>query len=151
MQRIMIGLTILTLAALAGAQQAGLITATKDEIAIKVIPAKPADEKVAEYLNPGEPIKVTAGRKFTIRIAANPTTGYSWQLSRPLDEKIVVLATNSYVQEQTDNLRVGVGGHELWTFKAVGAGQTDISLKYIRPWEKDVPPVNTNVFTVIVK
>lgn len=151
MRGIMTGLLILTIVALAGAQDTGKTAANKEALAIKTGPAQAAQETIAEYLNPGEPIQVGPGRKFTIRIAANPTTGYGWQLAKPLDEKIVVLVTNSYLQEKTDNLRVGVGGHELWTFKAVGAGQTEISLKYVRPWEKDVPPARTNVFSVIVK
>ncbi|MBU4198578.1 MAG: protease inhibitor I42 family protein [Verrucomicrobia bacterium] len=113
--------------------------------------ANSAAERIEEYLNPGEPIRVTAGRKFSISIAANPTTGYGWQLAKPMDETVAVLITNSYVQDQTDMLRVGGGGHEVWIFKAIGQGQAAISLKYVRPWEKDVAPARTNVFTVIVK
>jgi len=41
-----------------------------------------------------EPIQVTAGQNFTIKMASNPTTGYGWQLSKALDNKIS-LATNA--------------------------------------------------------
>jgi len=104
-------------------------------------------DKTEEYLNPGEPIRVKAGQRFTIRMESNPTTGYSLQLSEDLDN-IIVLVTNAYISP--DSKLMGAGGHEVWTFKAIGHGQTNIIMKYVRPWEKDLP-ARTNVFTVIVK
>jgi len=104
-------------------------------------------EKTEEYLNPGQPIKVNSGRIFTIRMESNPTTGYGWQLSKALDNKIIMV-TNAFIPP--DSKLCGVGGHEVWTFKAIGEGQSDISMKYVRPWEKN-QPARTNVFTVIVK
>jgi len=103
--------------------------------------------KTEEYLNPGAPIKVKAGQIFTIRMESNPTTGYSWQLSEDLNN-IIVLVTNAFIPP--DSKLCGAGGHELWTFKAIGEGQTNILMKYVRPWEKD-QPARKNVFTVIVK
>ena len=94
-----------------------------------------------------EPIMVKAGQNFTIKMESNPTTGYGWQLSKALDNKIS-LVTNAFIPP--DSKLCGAGGHELWTFKAIGEGQTDISMKYVRPWEKD-QPARTNVFTVIAK
>ena len=104
-------------------------------------------EKTGGYLNPSEPIKVEAGRIFTIRMKSNPTTGYGWQLSNILDTKII-LVTNAFIPP--DSKLMGAGGHEVWTFKAIGEGQVEISMKYVRPWAKD-QPARTKVFTVIVK
>ncbi len=123
---------------------------TNKGVSVQIVTTNTMNEKIKEHLHPGEPIKVAVGQKFSIRIAANPSTGYGWQLSQPPDAAVTMLVTNSYIQKRTD-MRVGVGGHEVWTFKAVGQGRTDISLQYVRSWEKDVPPVRTNVFTVIVK
>ena len=105
-------------------------------------------EKTEEYLNPGEPIKVKAGQRFTIRLESNPTTGYGWQLAGPLDQTVVQCVTNIY--EAPDSKLMGAGGHEIWTFRAIGEGQAEISMKYVRPWEQD-KPARTNVYTVIVK
>jgi inhibitor of cysteine peptidase len=102
--------------------------------------------KAREYSSPAEPIKVKSGEEFVIKIKSNPTTGYSWELANNPDN--IILVTNSYLA--SSSRLMGVGGHELWTFKAVGCGQTNILMKYLRPWEKD-RPVMTNVFTVIVK
>jgi inhibitor of cysteine peptidase len=105
-------------------------------------------EKTEEYLNPGAPIQVNVGQTFTIRMQSNPSTGYGWQLSKALDNRIS-LVTNVFLSP--DSKLMGAGGHEIWTFKAVAQGQTEIAMEYVRPWENDQPPVRTNVFKVIVK
>ena len=108
-----------------------------------------AEGPMEEYLGPGKTVTLTCGFRFTVRMHSNPTTGYGWQLAKPLDEKIVVLVTNDYIHP--DTTLVGAGGNEVWIFKAVGRGQVEIALKYARPWEKDRPPAETNVFKVVVK
>ena len=105
-------------------------------------------DKTEEYLNPGAPIQVKAGQTFTIKLQSNPTTGFGWQLSKALDNKIS-LVINAFIPP--DSKLCGAGGHEVWSFKAIGEGQAEISMKYVRPWEKDQPPAKTNVYTVIVK
>lgn len=45
----------------------------------------------------------------------------------------------------------GIGGEEVWTFKAVGKGTTELSLEYGRSWEEGVEPAKTFTLTVIVK
>ncbi len=60
-----------------------------------------------------------------------------------------VLSEKKYEESRTR--MVGAGGREVWTFRAVGRGECKIGLKYVRPWEKDVPPVREAVFQVIVK
>jgi len=104
--------------------------------------------ETAEYSNSDEPIKVNAGQRFNIRMQSNPTTGYGWRCSKA-DEKVVQFVTNVYIPP--DSKLVGAGGYEVWTFKAVGTGTANISMKYVRPWEKDQPPARTNVYAVIVK
>jgi len=46
---------------------------------------------------------------------------------------------------------VGVGGTEIWRFRAVKAGRQTLWLHYSRPWEKDVAPVKTVSFNVLVQ
>ena len=46
---------------------------------------------------------------------------------------------------------IGSGGVEVWIFKGVKAGTIKLDFAYRRPWEKDVPPVQTKSFTVTVK
>ena len=95
-----------------------------------------------------KPITVTTGREFSVTLASNPTTGYKWDLAKPLDDKLIKLVTSEYVRPDTK--LIGAGGKEVWTFKGVGEGKTEIDLKYVRPWEKDVEPVRKTNFVVVV-
>jgi inhibitor of cysteine peptidase len=98
--------------------------------------------------NASDRLEVITGQEFSITLASNATTGYHWELASPLDEAMVQLVATEYKTPETR--LVGVGGQEIWTFRAVGRGQTVIKLKYVRPWEKDVAPVKTASYMVIV-
>lgn len=108
-------------------------------------PAAPGGEES----DPNVPIEVQVGQEFAITLGSNPTTGYRWQLAEPLDESRLKLVGSEYKAPETE--RVGAGGREVWTFKAVGAGKTSIALRYVRPWEKDVPPAETRTFVIVVR
>src|SRR5581483_10140544 len=73
-----------------------------------------------EASNPNEPLTVSVGEQFTIAVAANRTTGYSWQLAHPPDSSVVQPAGSSYVPPGV--ARPGAEGKECWTFNAVGPG-----------------------------
>jgi inhibitor of cysteine peptidase len=94
-------------------------------------------------------LDVALGQEFNITLASNPTTGYHWELADPLDQAVVKLVASEYKDTQTRML--GAGGQEIWTFRAVSRGQTLVNLKYVRPWEKDVAPVEIASFTVTVR
>lgn len=98
-------------------------------------------------------IEVGKGDEFTVALNSNKTTGYEWQLAEPLDEEMLEFINSKYVKEEGVplDLLVGTGGEEQWTFKARNLGKTTISFKYIRSWEKDIPPAKTKSFTVMIK
>lgn len=107
-----------------------------------------AGNREQDYMNPNSKIKVMVGKEFSLVLASNPTTGYSWQLAQPLEAQTVALVTNTFQPPNTQ--LVGAGGEEIWKFKALSAGQTIISLKYVRPWEKDKDPVKIMKLMVVV-
>ena len=73
---------------------------------------------------------VNVGDEFVITLDSNATTGYRFELAQPLDEHIVTLVNHEY---QGSGLPIaGAGGQEHWTFKAIGAGATQIALIYKR-------------------
>ena len=94
-------------------------------------------------------IQATVGKEFVITLDANATTGYEWQLANPTDDSLIKLMRSEYVPDKTD--LVGSGGKSIWTFKVVRSGKTQISFKYIRPWEKDIPPVKEAVYIVDIQ
>jgi inhibitor of cysteine peptidase len=104
--------------------------------------------KTVEMVNAtGTEVKV--GQEFTITLESNRTTGFQWQLAKPLDESVVRLVSSNY-QAPTTNA-IGAGGKEIWTFKAVGAGKAEIALEYVQPWEQDVDPAIEQTYTITIK
>jgi inhibitor of cysteine peptidase len=121
---------------------------------VRVKQAGSMDKEPKKYDNPDETIEVEAGLDFAIILESNPTTGYSWQLAEPLDEDIVELVSSEFEKKtpaEGEGEIVGAPGEEVWTFEAIGEGETEIKLEYVRPWETDVAPEETETFTVDVK
>ncbi len=94
-----------------------------------------------------ERIVTQPGARFAVELDANATTGFRWRLGRPLDERVVRLRGTAYRVE--DAQRTGSGGTEVWTFEAVAPGRTSILFEYVRPWERETPPVRSR--TVVVE
>lgn len=111
--------------------------------------SKAAVANEASDTDPCRPLTVSPGEKFVIELPANRTTGFSWQIAKPLDEKVVKLVESKYLPVKSGV--VGAPGKEVWTFTAVAPGQSTISLVYSRPWEKGKPPGQEKTYTVIVR
>ena len=85
-------------------------------------------------------VNTKGDHEIVATLPSNPTTGYQWQLMKPLAETTVKLVSHEYRAPQTG--LVGAGGREIWVFRTMGPGETEIALGYLRSWEKGVPPVN---------
>jgi inhibitor of cysteine peptidase len=106
---------------------------------------------VPPITTPGTPITVKVGQEFTITLHANATTGYQWSLVGPPDPARVALVGTGSRYVRTEGDAPGSGGVEIWTFKAVGAGQATITLLYSRPNDPNVPTGAKETFTVDVQ
>lgn len=93
-------------------------------------------------------IQMTVRKSFVVTLESNKTTGYEWQLAKPLDRNTLKFVSSKYVAG--DSNLIGAGGKEEWTFMALKPGKTTISLKYVRPWEKDAPPAKKVTFVVVI-
>lgn len=94
-------------------------------------------------------LQAKAGEQFTFRLDSNRTTGYSWRLARPPDERLVTLVGSIYEPPATP--LIGAGGREAWTFKAVAKGRTAIMLEYVRPFEPNSPPARVQTLDVVIE
>ena len=100
----------------------------------------------------GQEIEVAVGDLLVITLESNPTTGFGWQLSEPIDEDLLALIESRYEpSENVEQGMVGAGGTEVWTFKALTTGVTRISMEYSRPWEGGEKAVQTFEVTVTIK
>jgi inhibitor of cysteine peptidase len=106
-------------------------------------------QKSLVFRDSAKSIEIITGQEFAIELDANATTGYQWQLAKPLNKRIIELLSTEYRVSETG--LVGAGGKEVWKFRAVNQGKTMISMKYIRPWEKDVPPEKNVQFRVVIR
>jgi predicted secreted protein len=101
-----------------------------------------------DYSDPSESIIAFQGNDFTIALDSNPTTGYLWNLLDNFNKDVVDMVGLEF--KTPENGEVGSGGKEVWTFKAVGSGETRIELEYLMPMEKNKPPDKTVSFKVTI-
>jgi len=100
--------------------------------------------------NDGKTITMPEKRRFLVRLKGNPTTGYTWRTAELTGEAVEQLGKPAYVPRQHPPGMVGVGGRFVFKFQAVKPGTSQIKLEYVRPWEKDKPPIRTFTITVNV-
>jgi inhibitor of cysteine peptidase len=96
--------------------------------------------------DPSEPIDLAVGATVTLDLEANPTTGYSWEITIA-DEAVVEKVGDTY--EATSSGMVGSGGRQLIELEGVAAGETTVEAVYLRPFEPD-QPAQTETWTVRV-
>jgi inhibitor of cysteine peptidase len=96
----------------------------------------------------GGSVEIEKGQVIVLKLASNPTTGYDWEITG-LDTAI--LQQVGEVDYKSDSNLVGSGGINTWTFKAVGSGETHLTLIYHRSFEKDIPPLEMFDLDIVVK
>jgi len=95
------------------------------------------------------PIKIVkVNKEFRIVLPSNPTTGYSWMTK--FDPNYLQLVNSTYIAYPTRPGIVGSGGIQIFTFKAIKPGNTEITMQYQRPWAETVPPLKEVKYDVII-
>ena len=92
-------------------------------------------------------INLQIGQTLGITLEGNPSTGYTWEME-PVEQPILSQVGEPVVKPNS-NL-IGAPAMLSFTFKADANGTQLLRLIYHRPWEKDVPPVNSFDVTVVV-
>ena len=100
----------------------------------------PTAETPSTLLEPTDPtqlVTVNAGETFELVVPSNPSTGYRWNIVPELDENIVQFVEQGYDAEQP--VIPGSAGVDVWTFRAVNAGDTTVVLGYYPPGNPNEP------------
>ncbi len=93
-------------------------------------------------------IEVATGDDFGIELASNPTTGYTWVMTRSPDTTLAGLMSSDF---KTDDANLtGIGGHQQFVFRAVGRGTTTAQFDYRRSWESGAPAKSVT-FTIVIR
>jgi inhibitor of cysteine peptidase len=95
----------------------------------------------------GRPIEVERGRKVTIRLQSNRTSGFRWSAAST-GEALEQYGEPFYSPESSVP---GGGGAEYWSFMPQRAGKQELRFEYRRPWERDAPPARALGYTVTVR
>ena len=103
----------------------------------------------ADASSSGKQIEITASGTLTVTLDSNATTGYSWELAGISDTGVLEKTDNKY-EALTSGL-MGAGGKEVWTFKALKAGTTTLSMDYSQPWVGGQKGANSFSLTIVVK
>jgi predicted secreted protein len=84
-----------------------------------------------EPTDPTQLFTVNSDETFDLVLPSNPSTGYHWDILPELDSNLVEFAEQKYVAEQP--VAPGSGGVDVWTFRALNAGDTTVVLGYYSP------------------
>ena len=114
--------------------------------------AETPENKVLVFNEKSHEIKIEEGQEFIINLNSNASTGYKWIESGEPDAEFLELVSSEYKKAAPKLIggvpMVGVPGHEEWKFKALKKGETEVKLKYVRPWEKDHSSVKETIFKI---
>ena len=112
-------------------------------------------EEFSQNKNLSNTIEMNNGDTLTLILGANPTTGFAWQEQAQISDKAVLEQTDhEYVGPASQDGQqpvVGASGKNVWAFKSLKTGTSEVSLNYGRPWEGGEKGEWTFKLTVVVK
>jgi inhibitor of cysteine peptidase len=108
------------------------------------------EELSVDIASSGKEVTLAAGGMLTVTLESNITTGYSWNENANIGDKTVMQQTDHKYQPPATAIP-GAGGKEVWTFKALKAGQSTISMEYRRPFDPTAAPAKTFSLTLVVQ
>jgi inhibitor of cysteine peptidase len=73
------------------------------------------------------------GEEFNITIPSNPSTGFEWWTE--FDPQFLTLVGARSTQDNVSLEMVGVPENEIFTYRAVIPGETEVYLLLLQPWE----------------
>ena len=93
--------------------------------------------------------QATVGDRIAVKLCSNPTTGFQWKYET-IGEIVLQETEHKFVPPEGEGV-VGAAGKEVWTFKAVEKGTTQLRMEYSRPWEGGEQEEWTYTTTVTVE
>ncbi len=93
----------------------------------------------------GKTVRLKVGATLVVRLAGNPTTGYTWS-TKAVDRRVLKPLPIAY--SASSNLP-GSGGIFRIRFRAIARGTTTLRLVYARPFEHTAPPRRFSLRVVV--
>jgi inhibitor of cysteine peptidase len=95
-------------------------------------------------------INLAVGESFVVELEMNPTTGYRWDYQQEGNAILEPVGMPRYQAGAAPVGMVGGIGREYFSFRAANAGQQTLKLEYHRPFERDVAPLQTVVYNLVI-
>ena len=95
----------------------------------------------------GRTLQVERGRKVTLRLAANRSTGHRWFVASS-GGALEQLGEPFYAAESP---AAGAPGAEYWSYMARRSGRQELRFEYRRPWESARPAAKGLSYTIDVR
>jgi len=111
----------------------------------------PAPEQVfvdASYA--GKEVELADGGSLTLTLECNPKIGLEWELKSVSNQTVLKLVNQKFKPPESGDA-YGSDGQEIWSFKALGTGESAIHMEYRQPWQRQFPPEKTFSLIVVVK
>jgi inhibitor of cysteine peptidase len=97
----------------------------------------------------GTTVKIPLGvGGLIVRLAENPSTGYSWNAT--VTSGLTVIG-DAYEADPLSPGMVGAGGTHFWVISGTAEGEEKFSAVYMRPWENVTGSEETFVLNVLVE
>lgn len=111
--------------------------------------SRPQVTKTVTDKDAGSQVVLASGDVLIVKLEAVPGTGYGWEIA-DLDTTILSPLGEPTIESTGKG---GPGAQELQVFRlqAAKAGSSLLKLDYVRPWEKDTPPIKTYSINVEVR
>lgn len=116
-------------------------------ITILLLTAIACQSNIKQFSSPAEEIDIKNGEQFSVVLESNPTTGYQW--SAQYDKEIIKLIDDKYEPLNKNQQIVGAPGKQMFVFKALKKGKTELKFEYARTWEKD--SIDSKAFRVTIR
>ena len=108
-----------------------------------------ASSDFAKQNNIVKNIELGKSDSLTVKLGANPTTGYSWEEADISNTAVIAQASRDYTAPEAG--LVGAGGTEVWVFNSKNTGSATIKFSYGQPWENGEKDAFTLTINVTVK
>jgi len=108
-----------------------------------------SSEITVNNTNNNSQIIIEKGNIVTVELLTNPGTGYSWQIIKNDPDKLKSLGDS--VLKPIEAEAPGASENQVFRFLAQNSGSTTLELHYLRPWERNIPPLKTYQINVQIR
>jgi|GEM_PF-2621852 len=117
---------------------------------VTVSPARsaPSNEIVLTITDNGSEVILDEDTLLVVRLPANPSTGYLWEVVRA-DLSLIVQKQDGMPEFEVFSEVPGSSARQVLRFAAIAEGETELALALRRPWESTASPLST--FSVVVR